>query len=194
MKKKKSGAEITKIIIKGILISGGIAIAATNPYFGVRILPKILKYAQYKLKHRKQKASFQSTFSRLKNKGLIQMEYRGRQIYISLTEEGREFAGKYDIDDLEIKKPKKWDKKWRILIFDVDERQRIKREALRGKIKELGLYQLQKSVWVCPYEFQKEIEILRTFFGFKHDEMRVIVASKIENDRVVRGFFSLNTK
>ncbi len=34
------------------------------------------------------------------------------------------------------------------------------REALRAKIKEIGFVQLQKSVWVCPYECEDEILFL----------------------------------
>jgi len=78
-----------------------------------------------------------------------------------------------------------------VLIFDVEENYRIKREALRGKIKELGLYQLQKSVWVCPYEFKKEMSILRDFFGLEKGDMKVITAVEIEDDQPVRDFFGL---
>ncbi|MDO8529421.1 MAG: hypothetical protein Q7S18_02025, partial [bacterium] len=109
----------------------------------------------------------------------------------SLTEEGKKKAGKYQIDNLEIKKPKKWDKKWRILIFDIKNRDKLKREALRGKIKELGLYQLQKSVWVCPYEFVKEMNILRSFFNLSNDEMKIINAHEIENDNDIKIFFNI---
>jgi len=189
---KKNKSEITKTIVKSILISGGIVIAATNPMFASVVLPKIIKYAGYKLRNRRQKKTFYSTFNRLKNKGMVAVEYKGKQIHISLTKEGRKLAGKYQIDDLEIKKPKKWDKKWRILIFDIENKQRIKREALRGKIKELRLFQLQKSVWICPYDFSKEIKLLRDFFGLTNREMQIIIASKIENDKDARAFFCLD--
>ena len=127
----------------------------------------------------------------MKKRGLVNVEYRGNQIYISLTDKGKRKAGKYKIDDLKIKTAENWDKKWRVLIFDVEENYRIKREALRGKIKELGLYQLQKSVWVCPYEFKKEMSILRDFFGLEKGDMKVITAVEIEDDQPVRDFFGL---
>ncbi|MEX1052278.1 MAG: PaaX family transcriptional regulator C-terminal domain-containing protein [Patescibacteria group bacterium] len=46
---------------------------------------------------------------------------------------------------------RKWDKKWRIIIFDIEEENRNTRDLLRIKIKELGFGLLQKSVWVSPY-------------------------------------------
>ncbi|OGI16846.1 MAG: CRISPR-associated endonuclease Cas2 [Candidatus Moranbacteria bacterium RIFCSPHIGHO2_02_FULL_40_12b] len=108
-----------------------------------------------------------------------------------MTPEGRKWAGKYQIDDLKIKKPWHWDKKWRVLIFDIKEKQRSKREALRGKLKELGFYQIQKSVWVCPYEFKKEIAILRSFFGLTSDEMTIMEVNSIENDQKIKSFFKI---
>jgi CRISPR/Cas system-associated endoribonuclease Cas2 len=189
MKNKK---EITKIILKGILLAGGIAVASTSPYFVSRVLPKVIKYARYRQKQKAlEKKKFYNVFYRLKKEGFIKMEYRGKQLYINLTEEGKEKVGKYQIDDLKIKKPLRWDKKWRVLIFDVEEKNRIKREALRGKLKELRLYQLQKSVWVCPYDFFKEMDMLRRFFGLKNFEMKIITASEIEDDGNIKTFFGL---
>jgi len=172
-------------------LAGGIAIACTNPKFGQKVLPEIIKLIKYKYKNKKERSKISSVFYRLKKDDLINVEFRNKQIFISLTEEGKNKAGKYKIDDLEIKKDVNWDKKWRILIFDVKEKDRSKREALRGKIIELGLYQLQRSVWVCPYNFLREIEILRSFFGFSKDEMKVITASEIEDDEKIRIFFGL---
>lgn len=187
MKKK----EIGKTILKGILLSGGVAVAATSPYFISRVLPKIIKAARYELKKKKRMKNFQRSFYYLKSQGMIKIKNKNGQIFISLTKEGKKKAGKYNIDELEIKKERKWDKKWRILIFDIPNKQKVKREALRGKIKELGLYQLQKSVWVCPYYFQKEMEILRDFFQLKKGEMKVITAIEVEEDEDIKAFFRI---
>jgi len=112
-------------------------------------------------------------------------------MYFSLSAEGKKKASKYKIDELKIKKSQKWDRKWHVLIFDIEDKHKIKREALRGKLKQLGLYQLQKSVWVCPYEFKKEMQLLRDFFGLESKEMKVINAFEIEDDTSLRKFFNL---
>ncbi|MDP3057724.1 MAG: hypothetical protein Q8N37_04400 [bacterium] len=188
---KEKAIKASKIILKGILLGGAVAIAATSPNFVQKILPKILKRASFEWKKYKNKKKFLNSFNYLKSSGLINMEYKGNQLYVSLTEEGKKKVKKYWIDDLKITKPEKWDGKWRIMIFDVKDKQKIKREALRGKIKELGLYQLQKSVWVCPYNFEKEAGILRDFFGFNFEEMKLIIASEIEGDGAIRQHFKL---
>ncbi len=113
------------------------------------------------------------------------------QIYISLTKEGRKKAGRFQIDSLEITKPKKWDKKWRIVVFDIAEMKKIQREAFRGKLKQLGFVPLQKSVWVCPYDCQNEIKLLKDFFGLSLGEMRLIVADDIGEDFSFKKLFGI---
>jgi len=194
MNKGKS-TYIARSILKGVLWSGMFVIACSSPNFSAKILPQIAKKISYKLKKRSggkgPDKKFSNAFYYLKRRGLIEVQKRKGQIYIFLTKEGKKLAGKYQINDLQIEKPKKWDRLWRILIFDVEEKGRIKRDALRGKIKQLGLYQLQKSVWVCPYSFMKEMRLLREFFGLNENEMRIITAYEIENDKAVRKHFNL---
>jgi len=92
---------------------------------------------------------------------------------------------------LQIKKPKHWDHKWWIVIFDIAHTNRIKREALRGLLKRLDFYQLQKSVWVCPYDCRDEVEVLKDFFGLTDKEIRLIVASDIGADSFLRNIFKV---
>ena len=102
-----------------------------------------------------ERKKFKNRFYYLLRRGLVDVEYRGNQVYISLTEEGKKKAGKYKIDDLKIKTAEKWDKNWRVLIFDIEDRHKAKREALRGKIKQLGLFQLQKAFGFAPMNSKK---------------------------------------
>ena len=181
----------TRVILKSMFFGGAIVLASTSPNFVQKALPKILKSANFEWEKYKNKKKFCNSFNYLKKNGLINMEYKGKQLYITLTKEGEIRAKKYCINDLQIAKPEKWDKKWRIMIFDIKNEQRMKREALRGKIKELGLYQIQKSVWVYPYNFEKEAVVLKEFFNFRPEEMKIIIASKIENDEAIRKHFNL---
>lgn len=183
--------EAVKTIMGALLTAGAIAIASTSPMFGqvlAREMMRSYRRRQFNVKERKK---YSNAFYYLRKQGMIDIEYRGNQMYFSLTSEGKKKASRYKIDELKIEKARKWDKKWRVLIFDIEDKQKIKREALRGKLKQLGLYQLQKSVWVCPYNFKKEMQILREFFGLDSREMKVIDASDIEDDAAVKKFFGL---
>ncbi|MBI4999582.1 hypothetical protein HZB97_02320 [Candidatus Gottesmanbacteria bacterium] len=68
-------------------------------------------------------------------------------------------------------KSKTWNGRWRAVIFDVPENQKATREKLRGKLKELGFGQLQKSVWITPYDFVQEMEEFLKASGLSDDAL-----------------------
>jgi len=182
---KKPKSEISKDIMKLLLASGAIVLAAQSPYFIRNFLKSHKSWKKYP------KKQLGDTFSNFRKQGFIEIMKENNQIYISLTEEGRKKAGMFQINSLKIKKPKKWDRKWRIVIFDISQAKKTYREAFRGKIKELGFYCLQKSVWVYPFDCRDEIELLRDFFGLSEDELRLIVAEKIGGDDKLREIFNI---
>jgi len=98
------------------------------------------------------------------------------------------------MDSLKIDTSKKWDKKWRIVIFDITQLKTLQRNAFRSKLKDLDFYQLQKSVWVCPHKCSDEINLLRDFFGLSKKDVRLITADDIEEDSFLRKVFKLNSR
>lgn len=182
---KKPKSEIVKDVLYWLFITGAILIAATSPYFIRNLLRNYKKLKRYS------KRKIHDTFYDLRKRGLINIEKRNHQIYISLTEKGRKKAGWFQIDSLRIKKPKKWDKKWRLVIFDIAQFKKIYRESFRGKLKELKFFPLQKSVWIHPYDCQAEIELLKDFFGLSEKEVRLIVAEDIGRGDELRKIFKL---
>ena len=85
-------------------------------------------------------------------------------IKIILTKEGQKKALKFKLDEMEIKKPTKWDGEWRVVIFDIPDRFKKAREALRRKIMDLGFRKLQESVFIFPYECEDEINFITEVF------------------------------
>lgn len=181
----KPKSEIVKDLLSLLIVSGAIIIAANSPYFLQNIIRRYEKWKKYP-KHR-----ISDTFYRLKRQGLIDIKTINRQIYISLTNEGRKKAGIFQIDQLKITRPKLWDGKWRILIFDISQKKKFSREALRGKLKELKFVMIQKSVWVHPFECRAEVELLQDFFGLTKNEVRLIISENIGDDGDLRQKFDL---
>lgn len=177
----------SKEILKYLLLTGAVAIAASSPYFVLNLMKNISK-ERYRAKYRRK---FVYAFNYLKKKGLIEIERENHDVYIALTKEGRKRAGKYQIDDLKIGKPKKWDKKWRVVIFDVPAVSRLIRDIFRKKLKEFGFYPLQKSIWVCPYPCKEEIKLLRDFLGLTNRQIQVLEVVKLEEDQFIRKNFNL---
>jgi DNA-binding PadR family transcriptional regulator len=186
---KKPRSEIGKDILYGLFIAGAITIALSSPYFGRNLLKAFKKWIKSK-KYQKPKKVY-SVFYRLLKSGYIISERRNHDLYISLTEKGKRATGWLQIDALKIKRPKKWDGKYRLVIFDISQLKRIYRDALRGKLRELGFIKLQKSVWLHPFDCKDEIELLREFFGLSEKEMRLIIAENIGNDKWIRKIFQI---
>lgn len=182
---KKPKSEITKDVFLWLAMGGAIAIAVTSPYFGANLARALLKRKKHKPK------DVYDTFRRLQKEGCIGITKKNHQIYIYLTEKGEKRAGIYQINDLKIKKAKRWDRKWRLIVFDIEELKRAKREAFRGILKNLGVKPLQQSVWLYPYECRREIDLLRDFFGLTQKELRYIITNSIGEDLEWRREFHL---
>jgi len=119
-----------------------------------------------------------SGFWRLSQKGSYQLTAKG---IVKLEQ-----LGFYE----SIKK-QKWDNLWRIIIFDISEDKKAAREALRQKLKRFGFYHLQKSVFVFPYDCEKEITALANFFMAK-DNIEYITAKTLgRKEPEIREFFDL---
>lgn len=132
----------------------------------------------------------------LKRSDLIKkiIKTKDGEYQIELTEKGKLKAVEYGLLRRLKIEDKKWDGKWRMLIFDVPERLRNGRNALRWKIKKLGFYELQKSVFVIPYECKKEIDFIVNYFELKpyvHYGILEIVGD--ETNQKLKKHFSLPT-
>ena len=118
-------------------------------------------------------------------------EKKDGSIKIVLSKEGVKRAISYKIDEMKISKPFFWDKKWRVMIFDIPEDKKRAREALRRKITELGFYQLQKSVFIFPYECHDELDFIIEFFELRR-HVRIMTVSDITNEAELKLFFDLD--
>lgn len=108
---------------------------------------------------------FSQQIKRLQKRELIQVREEGGQTLIVLSDNGKKKILKYNFDDLQIERPEHWDGKWRMVIFDIPEEKKREREMFRSRIKELGFYRLQDSVFVFPFPCEKEIEFMREYLG-----------------------------
>jgi len=111
-------------------------------------------------------------------------------ITMTLSEVGQKQTLKFKLDQLVIKKPAGWDKKWRLVIFDIPEKIKRGREALRDKLKELGFFKLQHSVWIYPYQCRDEINFIVEIFELRR-YVRMVEADYITNEAELLLHFDL---
>ncbi len=110
---------------------------------------------------------------------------------IILTKLGKEYALEFNFDEMKIKEPAVWDKKWRLVFFDIPEKRRSVRNALRDKLKELGFYELQKSVFIYPCPCQDEIDFIIEFFRLR-PFVRYAEATNLTNEEELKLHFNLD--
>lgn len=121
---------------------------------------------------------------------LLSIEDKNGEQIVTLTENGRQKILKYRLSKITIKKPEKWDRKWHVVIFDVGEEKHSLRDTLRRKMKTLGFFSLQKSVFVYPYPCEKEIAFLRQMYKIGN-EVSVFTAINLEEDEFLCRYFKL---
>src|SRR3989344_2620599 len=119
------------------------------------------------------------------------MERKDGTLEMILTEKGRKRALKYKLDEIKIKRPAKWDGKWRIVIFDIPEKMKRAREVLREKLRELGFKELQKRVFIYPFERKDEIDFITEFFNLRFC-IRLIRSDFITNEAELKLWFKLS--
>lgn len=173
----------TKEVLKYLLAIGFLTISGAGPYFAVSFWQHVL--GNKKVSKRKHS----DVFRYLLRRNLIICEREGVDMRISLTPEGKKAAGKYQIDELSIPRPLKWDGKWRIVMFDIPNTSTFVRDVFRRKLKEFGFYRLQKSIWVFPFPCREEVVLLRDFLGATKKQIQVLEIQKIEDDRFLRKAF-----
>lgn len=180
---------IAKIIL-GVIAAGGILTVAC-------VAPNVLKAIDlfYDKKKRrydiyKKRYYIKTRIGQLKKSGLIAFQRRNGKTFARLTEKGKEELLKYQLRETVIKKPKRWDKKWRVIIFDIKEYRKQTRDNLRRELKNLGFLRLQNSVWVYPYECEDVVIMLKAYFRLGKDVLYMTV-DKIENDKWLKQEFEL---
>lgn len=98
-----------------------------------------------------------------RNKLIAWIEIDGKTRLV-LTDNGKKRVLQYKLNELRIIKTLTWDGLFRMVIFDIPENKKGAREMFRRKLKELDFQQLQKSVFVIPYECRDEIDFLKNVY------------------------------
>lgn len=112
------------------------------------------------------------------------------RVVVRITKNGLTKALGYKLDEMELIKPKKWDGRWRAVIFDIPEKYRRLRDVFRMRLRQMGLYLLQESVYVSPYPCFDEVEFLRELYNVSF-RAKYLLVERIEDDEKLRRHFSL---
>ncbi len=176
--------ELTKDILRlvgaGILISSA-AIAA----------PNVLQLVEYfDPKGRKEKKRLWDSITYLESKNRIEIEEVNGKSIVHLTKTGRVILNEDSIWDITVTRPKRWDKKWHLVMFDFPARFEKARHPFRVKLEDLGFILYQRSVFIYPFECHEEVHTVAQWFGVD-EHIRYIVATEVHDMRKYAKAFDL---
>lgn len=174
--------KINSAIIATVAVAGVLAVGA--------VAPNVLGALGSTQFMQKRTQRIKSSFSRLMHAGYIVLEEAHGKKQVRLTKKGEWFAAQIGEGSLIPKKPKHWDGKWRMLIFDIPETRKKSREKIRLTLTTLGFVRLQDSVWVYPYDCEDFINVLKVDLRLGKDVIYVI-ADRVGNDEHLREQFLL---
>lgn len=176
--------EISRLIISVVGAAGIILTLATLP----GIAPGIVLFEKIAGKN---KTQVRNSFYNLKKKGYLKYIEDEKTAKIYLTKKGLELFRRYGFENLKMAVNKKWDGKWSVVTFDIPERLKKARNSISWKLKDLGFYPLQKSIFVYPYECKDEIDFVGDYF-FARKHIYIIGADKIEREDTIKKHFKLS--
>lgn len=126
---------------------------------------------------------------RLHMQKTVEIQLKNGEEIIKLTNKGLTRYLKFKIGDLSDQK-KKWDGKWRLVLYDIGKIKKNQQQAFRKILKQMNFLLLQKSVYLTPYKCDEQIEYLRQYFDLGK-EVLYLVVSKIENESAYKKYFGL---
>ena len=172
------------------MIAAGVAIPAAflmpNIPIALRPLVKLLSNQC----HARKTENFTNSIITLKHKRLVSIVEKDGEQILTLSEAGKKRVLKFNLDQIEIVRPRKWDWNWRIVVFDIPEKRREGRDALRRKLKQLGFYQLQKSCFIHPFDCKSEIDFISEIYEVS-PYVNFIVAREVEGAKQLQKVYNL---
>lgn len=166
------------MILNTVKVAGVLSLFAIAP----NVLSAMEKFGL--LPSTRQKDVVNRSCNQLVKQGLLSWE-KGK---LRLTPKGQSKLRALELKRYDIPKPRRWDKKWRVLIFDIPEKQRALRNRIRDTLRAIGFIQLQRSVWVYPYDCEDLITLLKADFHVGRGMLYMVVDALEYDTRLLQEF------
>ena len=187
MKRRTNTSEVVNSILKGLVMAGMVGSVIVAPNL-IQVGDKALSY----LNKRSKKLKDARALYYMKRKGLVDYrEVKNGSYRLEITEAGRHRQYLSALSNIKVPTPAKWDKKWRLVMFDIPENQRKSRSSLSQKLNQMNFYQLQKSVWLYPYPCEKEIAVIKEAYQIPDDFIILANVEIIDSEKVLKKHYSL---
>jgi DNA-binding transcriptional regulator PaaX len=187
-KEQKRRVRMKNLLLRSLAAAGVISIALVAPK-----MTRLLKELDRPAKSRTQLyRRISQGISRLERDGLVTVSGEHGDRRVKITEKGLALMEEIEFGDYAIPEPAFWDGKWRVIVFDINEKRRRTRNQLRRLLDGAGFVRIQDSVWIYPYPCDEFISLVRAHLKSGVGEMRSFVAEALESDKTLREHFRLS--
>jgi len=167
--------------LAGVMVATG---AAPSPTLFRKYFRRYKKGARFNYQAK-------TALGRLAAKSMVTFEeHTDGERYARITEKGKRVL-LMETKRVFMKKKKKWDRRWRVVIFDISERRKRIRDRLRQFMSSYGFVRLQDSVWIYPHDCEDLIALAKADFRIGADVLYMTV-ERLERDKYLREHFNLS--
>lgn len=179
IEKLKTAGEIGLALIA---VAGIISLSLVAPNVFTAIDKLFLRKHRRKLTKKERQIKVAQSFYYMKRKGLVRFKRIKGDFLISLTALGKKKYKKIDFETMIIRRPKKWDGKWWQVAADIPTKKyRNGADLLRQKLKDLGFFLLQRTLWYHPFDPREEVEFIVNHYGIERF-VTLMEVSRLDKD------------
>lgn len=181
--RRRKNANVRHAVLATLAGAGMLSVAVIAPNALKMLGPITRRMVRYR------ESNVRRAFGRLCETGCVEVVATPNGTVARLTDKGRAELAR--TTPVSTSRPRRWDGKWRVVIFDIKEAKRRTRDRLREILKVQGFKELQHSVWVYPYPCE-ELHVLLKSELRVGKEVLYMVVEELENDGALREHFKLS--
>lgn len=185
--KRARRGQLEHLLLGALFLTGVATIALAAP----NLLQLLKKFDPNWMLKNDPRRRLREVATRLKKKGWIEFVNNRGRWEMQPTPAGRRAYEIMSMHTHRIPRPKRWDGKWRIVIFDIREKDRKLRNRVRVFLSGFGFVKVQQSVWAFPYDCEETITLLKANLGIGGNLLYMIVDA-IEYDKKLRTHYGLD--
>ena len=175
--------QLSEIILSVLAIVGMVALAV--------LAPNIIMLLDRRRRRQLSPHDVRRSINGLQKRGLVSQQRRGGTYTVQITAEGQLFLKKRRIFRPHIIDDSRWDRKWRLVFFDIPAVRGPIRHHIRRLLRAAGLCPVQRSIYVAPFDCYYLVKELRTRFDL-HTSIHYAVVEKMTDSSKYRRHFHLS--
>jgi DNA-binding transcriptional regulator PaaX len=185
MGKRTSTTDIVDGLLVALASAGAMGLTVVAPN-GVTAIEKPLEKF---LSGRNNRKEARRIATYLKQQKLVEVTTKnGTDYRVKLSAKGKTRTNLVRLDQLEIPRSG-WDKKWRMVMFDIPEQHKTIRDFVSRHLRLVGFKQLQRSVFVYPYPVEEFIVLIKELLPEIEDNLSYMVVEEIDqHNKLVKQF------